>query len=147
MNTLSWLIYIAGVTGTLSKFTIFIAVVLGVIALVFLIAAAVHTDETDSQSRPLPNDQIVERRKVRNTCWKYFWWGFIGMWFVGGIASIMPSRQTVLLIAASEIGETVINHQRVIGVLDPSIELLQTWIAQQTDTIRREMGGPARQGR
>ena len=146
MNTLSWLIYIAGVTGTLGNFLIFIASVLGVIGVIFFIAAAIQLDETDSQSRPLDPDKLTERRKSRGYCWRYFWWGFMGMWIVGGIAAIMPSRQTVLLIAASEIGEQVVNHQRIIGVLDPSIELLQTWIQQQTASIRQEMN-PPRQGR
>ena len=56
----------------------------------------------------------------------------------------------MLLIAASEIGERVLNsdrmaqvENRVAGIVDPSLDLLNTWIAQQTQSIRREMAQTA----
>lgn len=67
-------------------------------------------------------------------------------WFIalGALLSIgLPDRRTVLLIAASEIGERTLNSERiaVVGerlnkVIDPSIELLNTWITTQTEELR-----------
>jgi len=62
------------------------------------------------------------------------------------LASIIPNRETVLLIAASEIGDRVMNSEkmakvgdRVGSVVDPGIDLLKTWIEQQTQTIKKSM--------
>jgi hypothetical protein len=59
---------------------------------------------------------------------------------------MLPDRRTVLLIAASEIGERTMNSERmamvgdkVASVLNPSIELLNTWISRQTEEIKAEM--------
>ena len=58
----------------------------------------------------------------------------------------MPSRQTILLIAASELGERVLAsdkmarvEERVNGVLDPSLDLLTTWMMKQTQELRQQM--------
>lgn len=57
----------------------------------------------------------------------------------GVTAALVPSRQTVLLIAASEMGEQVLNHPRVNQVVDPGLELLTTWMQAETRALRRSM--------
>ena len=126
MNNLSWLIYLAGASATLANFFYFITGVFGVLAVLAGIVGVVHMDETRDYRR-------------LGSAFKAAMALFVCMAMAGIVASLMPNRQTVLLIAASEIGERVVTSERVQGVIDPSIELLQTWIQQQTQFIRREM--------
>lgn len=144
MNYLSWLIYLANITGNLSGFAIFITVIFGVACAIAILTALIHLQSTDSRGYEYTPKTLEANAVVAKTARRYAWMFFCGMTLAGTFAAIMPSRQTVLLIAASQIGEQVVNHQRVQTVIDPSIELLQTWIAQQTASIRRDM---ATQGR
>ena len=61
------------------------------------------------------------------------------MVFTGGLANLVPSRQTVLLIAASEMGERVLNHPRVNQVIDPGIDLLTTWMEKEKHELQKSM--------
>ena len=128
MNTLSWLILLAGVTGSLGKFIAFVTVVFGflTIASVFVLIASL-----DSRSPDAP--QITKRS------WRWFGVFLSLMIFTGALAAITPSRQTVLLIAASQMGEQVLNHPRVNQVVDPGIELLTTWMQKETVDLRNQM--------
>lgn len=125
MNSLSWLIYLAEVINTFGKM-LGTALFISICALMVASAAVVigHLEEK-------PAIASAGRRLAKWT---------LSILFVGSIFFVItPSRQTVLLIAASEIGERVMTSDRVQGVIDPSVELLQTWIRQQTQTIQREM--------
>ena len=139
MNNLSWLIYFAGVSGSLGNFLTFVMVVFGVLAAASIIVWLVMHDETDSHRRPLEEQALARCREMRSKSWRRAW-GFIGLFLlVGTMAMMMPGRQTVLLIAASEMGEQVLNHPRVQTVVDPGIELLTTWMAKETADIKRQM--------
>lgn len=144
MNYLSWLIYLANITGNLSGFAVFITVVFGIGTAAAILAALIGLSTTDSRGYPLSDKNLAFNESMVKVGRSYAWRFFTGMLVFGTIAAILPSRQTVLLIAASQIGEQVVTHQRVQTVLDPSIELLQTWIAQQTASIRREMATSGR---
>ena len=125
MNGLSWLIYLAEVVDTFGKMlgtSLFISI--------FALMAA---------SAAVVIGHVEEESAVASAGKKLAKWT-IGALFVGSIFFVItPSRQTVLLIAASEIGERVMTSDRVQGVIDPSVELLQTWIRQQTQSIQREI--------
>lgn len=143
MNSLSWLIYLANVAGTLSGFLVFICVVFGLVTIVCFIAGLVHLEESPNRY-PLEGEDLETYRKCRKTLFKASGFFFVLLFLFGVTAAVIPDRQTVLLIAASEIGEQVVTHQRVQGVIDPSIDLLQTWIRQQTQTIQQQMNSSRR---
>jgi hypothetical protein len=42
----------------------------------------------------------------------------------------------MLLIAASQVGERVLSSESVQSVVDPSVDLLRTWITQETNRLR-----------
>lgn len=139
MNNLSWLIYFAGVSGSLGNFLTFVMVVFGVLAAASIIVWLVMHDETDAYRRPLGEQALASCREMRSKSGRYAW-GLIGLFLlVGTMAMMMPGRQTVLLIAASEMGEQVLNHPRVQTVVDPGIELLTTWMVKETADIKRQM--------
>lgn len=143
MNNLSILIYLSGVTGTLASFLTFVTIVFGILGVVCLIVWLVAHDETDASHRRLVGEALAGRRETRKNSWKWFW-RFCGLFvFVGSLASFVPSRQTVLLIAASEMGERVLNHERVNQVIDPGIDLLKTWMEKEKLDLQKSMQAPA----
>jgi nitrogen fixation/metabolism regulation signal transduction histidine kinase len=138
MNSLSWLIYAANVAQSLSGFLVFITTVFALGAIVACIVALVHMDEQPNY-RQLSEPDLTLRRKRKVAAFKLSCALFAVMTITGITTSLIPSRQTVLLIAASEIGERALTHQRVQDVVDPSINLLQTLIQQQTQQIQQQM--------
>lgn len=124
MNNLSWLIYLADVAGSVGGFIAFISVMCGiasVLSLVIYIVAAAHDEETVASTA-----RIWMRRAIP------------GLIVSGLIAGLIPNRQTVLMIAASEIGERAMTSTQVAGVVDPSLELLKTWMAKTTEELKQK---------
>ena len=141
MNNLSLLIYFAGTVGnivTLLSLVTFllIAATIGSIAFWFI-----YHDETDSNFRRYQGDDLVECRKTREL-WRKRALKFAVLAFsIGIIYGFIPNRSTVLLIAASEMGEKVLNHPKVEQVVDPSIDLITTWMKNETAEIKKRMEG------
>ncbi len=132
MNNLSLLIYLAGVTGNLGGFLVFVATVFGVLSGICAIVWIVTYDST-SWSTP------ENAQRARKGSWRWIW-AFLGlMIFTGSLSALMPSRQTVLLIAGSEMGERVLNHPKFNQVVDPGLELVTTWMQKETAAIRQSM--------
>lgn len=141
MNTLSLLIYFAGVVGNIvSLFTV--ALFLLILATIGSIAFwVVYHDETDSSYRRYTGDALEECRKTREL-WRKRTLKFATAAFViGAVNSFIPSRSTILLIASSEMGEKVLNHPKVEQVVDPSIDLITTWMKNETAEIKKKMEG------
>ena len=139
MNNLSILIYLSGVTDNLGNFLTFVTIVFGLLGAVCLLIWLISHDETDAANCRLEGGALAGRRETRKSSWKWFW-RFCGLFvFVGSLASLVPSRQTVLLIAASEMGERVLNHPRVNQVIDPGIDLLTTWMEKEKHELQKSM--------
>jgi len=136
MNGLSWMIYLANIASGLSVFlgwliaiSIMLTILLTLTTLVANFAEGVNaSNEFKRQSQK--------------------WATRFGILFLvfGTLETFTPNRQTVLLVAASEIGQRVMTSERmaqvenrVAGIVDPSLELLNTYISQQTQSIRQEM--------
>lgn len=139
MNSLSLLIYFAGIVGSLGSFLSLITILLIVATIGSIIFWIIFHDETDSSWRPLKDESLVECRKVREQWRKRVLNFALLAVFIGTINAIIPSRQTVLLIAASEMGEKVLNNEKVGQVIDPSIDLITTWMKNETAEIKKKM--------
>jgi hypothetical protein len=139
MNSLSLLIYLSDITGTLANFLTFVTVIFGILCAVCLLIWLITHDETDSYYRRLQGEALDGCRETRKNSWKWFW-RFCGLFvFVGALVSFIPARQTVLLIAASEMGERVLSHERVNQVIDPGIDLLKTWMEKEKQDLQTSM--------
>lgn len=139
MNTLSLLIYFAGVVGNIASILSLAMVLLLIATIGSLIFWAIFHDETDSSFRRYQGDDLVECRKTREL-WRKRTLKFAVLAFlIGIIGSFIPNRSTVLLIAASEMGEKVLNHPKVEQVVDPSIDLITTWMKNETAEIKKKM--------
>lgn len=130
MNSLSWLIYLISMLDTLRGFMIAGFVFSCIMFIGSAIFRSVGADEGFSEE--IINSAI----RLRNWC--------LGIAVALAVSiSIVPDKNTMVLIAASEIGERVINSdtaQEIAGevrsVVTPSTELLRTWIEDQTRQIR-----------
>lgn len=131
MNSLSWLIYLISMLDTLRGFLVTgLAITVAITAISAI--ARFGCDDEKSDSKHLVPLAI----KCRNR------FGVAAVFFAIMI-SIVPSKNTMVLIAASEIGEHVVNSEtgreianEVRSVVTPSTELLRTWIEDQTRQIR-----------
>jgi hypothetical protein len=68
--------------------------------------------------------------------------------FVGALLGVIfvPDQRTVVLIAASEIGERVVNNPTVKdSVVDPSFELLKAFMKKETHDLLGSMKEPEKQ--
>lgn len=133
MNTLSWLIYLASVTGSIGGFFTFIAFITGLGTFIgiggILITRISITDAIIA-------DDVTKLEKL-SVFFRKWIFIFASLFLFSGTTSvILPERNTVLLIAASEIGEKVVASEKISSVVDPSIELLKTWIEEQTIQIK-----------
>ena len=119
MNNLSWLIYLADAAGSLCCVITAMSVAAGITSAVCLVAslAAETTWGCEGARR-------IMRRSA--PC----------MVICAIIAALLPSRQTVLMIAASEVGQRVAGSQQVAGMVDPGLELVRTWIQTTTEELK-----------
>lgn len=126
MNSLSWLIYLIQVSDSIKELcTVFGATffILGGALLAALHCFALFEGAEDK-------DWMIIN-KLRRT----FLWVVIPMLI---IAALLPSRQTLILIAGSEIGGHVIKSQEVRDVVNPGVDLLKTWIKTETERLTKE---------
>ncbi len=125
MNTLSVLIYLAGVSQTL---TVVLGFSIAAAAVTLVVAMLVSANTFSNQVQASAN-------KSRNRAI----WGLIVML---PLLSITPSRQTVLLITASEMGERLVTSDAVGQIADPGMRLVQVWIQRETDRLLAESASP-----
>ena len=148
MNNLSWMIYLAGVSESLASFFAFITVIFAIVAAISAIVSVVNAVETDPYNRRYCDDTLAYKRSIKKSAFKIAITTFVCMIIAGSTAALLPSRQTVLLIAASEIGERVVTSERAQSVIDPSVDLLKTWMQRETQLIQQQMQPqPQRSGR
>jgi hypothetical protein len=121
MNSLSYLIYLIQVTGTLHVIGGGILIATAVVCIVGFLAWAITEGDFDP----------IEHKHLRYP---------IITAIVGGLLlTFVPSERTMLLIASSQIGEKIIQSETVQSVVDPSTDLLKSWIALETKKIKEQL--------
>lgn len=141
MNSLSWFVYFAEIIPTTANIFAVFAFCLSVLYLVLSIGYGTKMDELRSLHtnrygiRQSDEDKEETQNRIDEE-WRWFGrvtviMGFFFLLFTA-IAILLPSRTTLILIAASEFGEKIVTSERVVGIVDPSVELLKAWIESQT---------------
>lgn len=123
MNPLSVLIYLIGVLTTLHDALVGILVFGGVGLVAYTVVCVVAGDDIDHKFQ--------------------FRWQI--MYLIAGLLFVLvPNKQTMVMIAASEVGERVANTEIVKnaqdnlgGLTKDSIDLLRAYIKDQTDSIKK----------
>lgn len=116
MNSVSWFIYIADVLGNISAIALMCAAACAVFCVVCLTGQAA-TD--GGLSKDCPN------------MWRYWWRCAAGCVLLSIFASLIPSKNTMYAIAASQMGERVIESEQVRGIADDATKAVHQWIKQQ----------------
>lgn len=132
MNSLSWFIYLIHVADTVRDTALFF-IFLPIIAIIGTAATiGIHNDTT------FKDNDLWEW-----TTWNKWVkrWAFVVIPIGVAIYVVLPSRQTMLLIAGSEIGERIVQSEGVRSITDPSITLLRTWIETETARLLEESTG------
>ena len=138
MNSLSWLIYWI---NTLTPLNIILGIVLfgtsvgSIVLLIAYVNIECSQNLCDYTSRR-PGDS---KYLAEITVWKKFAKLCLPLFILFLVLDIFtPSRQTALLIAGSEFGETMMKSDTVKGVADPALGLLKTWILKETKDLQKE---------
>lgn len=135
MNSLSWLLYLIDV---LTKFSDAMAPILAITAM-FVIAPLVFCScfyETDYDY--IDHQKVYKRTyPLKHISWHLRW--FLPLWLVVlSLIILIPSRETIYMIAASQVGEQIIQLEEVQsiggevgGLASDTIELLRQNIQEQ----------------
>src|SRR5687768_16369630 len=129
MNSLSWFIYIAQVVDTLKVLLISFFVIFGVADVIGLKTALIS--KFDSLYGEHGKFYVWWEPLVKKSC--------LILAFTASLIVVVPDRTTMVLIAGSEIGERVMSSDNTKGVINPGLELLKTWISNETLRIKKEM--------
>ncbi len=119
VNNLSWMLYLADVAGSLDnlfgvgKLLLLIAAILTIIITIF--AGDVSFDDDDE-------GKMFRRIVGRNLVWVVSLALFFSV-----AAALVPNRETVYAIAASEVGEDVINSPTG----SKAVKALEAWLDRQ----------------
>lgn len=133
MNSLSWLVYLSYVIPNLGVVLVTMA-----LALCFIIGGAfIYSRTAMSDGKRYPNmypDAYENGQKAHKFLLKILWIPFVLIC----LSIFIPSRETMYMIAASQVGETVIQLEQVQslggevgGLASDTIELLRQNIQEQ----------------
>lgn len=125
MNTLSWLIYLAEVLSSADHFAGVVAGLAGILVILLGIGLFVFSDDDDDSAN------LTFVRKSFKT-------SVIVCSVASLFAVILPSKQTIILIAASELGQTVIQSEGAQRVIDPSLRYVESWLNNEIARLQRE---------
>lgn len=119
MNTLSWFLYLADVINTVQGVFIFG----GVASILFLGAKTIYVTSF--------NDMSINRDRQKPL--PSFWKNISLAMLMFALAGLIPSKETVYMIAGSELGETAVTSERgerimndIETILDLQIEKLKS---------------------
>lgn len=116
MNSLSWLIYLSGVVSGVKAVLVLAAIIMIAVCVFLLVAHMVD---------PGVRHSSITRKLIATValCATAF----------ALVAAIVPSQRTVLMIAASEMGEQVMLNSGADQLMQPSVQLLHNWIRREIE--------------
>lgn len=126
MNTLSWFIYMAGVFGNLNLILgafLFFGTLITVI--ITILGMVMHSDMGKEEAK------FWEFKRQMCARWAARMWALIVVVSFVQIAS--PTRETMLAIAASQVGEQIAKTDTVKGIAGDAAKALELWIKKQIE--------------
>jgi len=121
MNNLSWFIYLTQVVdnvGTAAAITLLLGGIGGLLIVPIFLSEFFDCEPAFTK--------------------KVLWIYGAAMVLAAMVACFTPSRQTMLLIAGSEMGERFVKSETVNSVVNPGVDLLKTWIKRETEKLAKE---------
>jgi len=121
MNSLSWFLVIGDITSNFKSLFVMLGILLGIVAIIYVIATA-----TNNGDYRKGHYAATEKWNYKNPT-KILIVSFIFVF----LASLIPSKETFYLVAASEVSEKVMQNEKVNGVLDSSLSLVKKKIDEE----------------
>lgn len=127
MNSLSWLLYFAGIAGPLSNALTnlailgFVVIVIATIAGATLYGFASERSRYDSEDTKAAKDGV--KASLRKALKQLPRWVVLPVIF-SIVGAAIPPKETLYLIAASEVGETVVTSPTMTKAIDALNRLL-----------------------
>lgn len=116
MNDLSWLIYFADVAGSMGWAFNFIFIISSIVFVLNCTLGFTHAEE--------------KATKEAWSLWRKFLWNSLIIGFVSFILTgIIPSKNTIYAIAASEMGEEIVKSETA----GKAVKALDNWLDKQID--------------
>lgn len=132
MNNLSWMIYFIDVFQTIVRWSIFATIVSAISLSASFIMISICIDDCSKRKEIEKIERYQQTRlKFVKICLPILIVSII-------ISTVIPSRQTLILISASEISEKIINSDNTKAIIDPSVNLLKGWIRKELDKLNKE---------
>lgn len=128
MNTLAWLIYFTQIVGTLRVVSfIFIAVILPILTVLKIGTFLEDTEAvwTKNGKEFVKVDRLPISLKQIVVSWSVLVFLIV----------VVPSRETIMLVASSVYAEKILNNPKVNEIIDPSLDLLKTWIEKEKEQL------------
>lgn len=107
MNSLSWFLYIVDISTGIANFSVFLAVVSGIIGVVMMIVGAVCRDDAYHSS----NQEARTRLGIRLQ--KISCLMVIPVVLFSLLAVLIPSKDALYMIGASQVGEQIVALEEV----------------------------------
>lgn len=122
MNSLSWLIYFGTFSSSAGAFMAFLAFVGAVLAIIGFVFTVIWTDSTrkEQQEKYTAFNQRGSGLISR---------GLAMLIVCGTVSVILPDRNTVYAIAASQVGEQIVKTE----IASDATKALHSWIKKQIE--------------
>lgn len=127
MNSLSWFLYLADVIGNVKGVLILFAIIFGMGSLGWLVAKACVAADDDESAKKFAHFM------------RFVPWIFVSVTF---LTAIIPSRDTIYLIAGSEAGEAVVTSEAGQEILDDIQEVIRYQLGELKGTENKSSGTP-----
>ena len=126
MNGLSWLIYLANVVGSFNVI-VFVCLVLGIIAYFIVGMFFLFSDSPTIWSWDNKDDKLAKYQQQLTYSKTFLLRSPKYFVALALLAIIVPSQTTIYAIAASEVGETVLNSETG----GKAVQALNAWLDRQ----------------
>jgi hypothetical protein len=125
MNNLTLAIYLAGVVDGVRDMIVLLAVFMVIVFVALVIwSVAIGCNPHDED---VPNSFHWYRKTIYALVATFFLWSALDI--------LVPTRQTLILMAGSEMGEKLVKSEAVGSVVNPGLELIRTWIQKETKDL------------
>lgn len=130
MNNISWFVYGVQIADNVGN------VLVGL--MVLAVAAVIPTIIQYFARWPTySSEDHSEANKVAITAFtrKALTYEAVAFVVCAALVVVLPSRQTLLLIAGSEMGERALKSDAVQDIINPGADLLKSWIKEETERL------------
>ncbi len=123
MNSLSWLLYAIDVIGNLR----------GLVSISLVLSCIVFGVGCICLAICWPDSTTPEDKEKVATIWRCIRWLIPVIIITALIGVFLPSKNTLYAIAASEVGEKVVQSETVKGLTSDATKALHQWIKTQIE--------------